>query len=385
MMLHLFLWGSLVFPASTLTVFKLRPTSTNISYLTLELDPSVELPLQFIICTSHEQTSMDDRTFYHIYGDDGSPWMTTFFLNGRLNSVELWGLFGLDWKYFGDIEKPKLYFWYHMCAFVDTTRGLISISINGQMMESHDAVRNLKENVPKTLSNKITLGNSKYFYNAVNLEEQFLGSVSNVNIFSARNLSIEELSANPCSQNGDILSWQNATWIQTGTGIKNKEEDPSEVCSNSGTYDIRLAIGMTQRQALDTCDKLGHGRMKVSSNQAELDEFVKWFEKRIPDKCTNFWTPYSDATEESVFISLEDGIKPTFLPWVPGQPNGVRKQNSVQIEISNINRTIGYSDWDDSFLVLYPCFACLLSSSFSLKLRGLCENTVLGEGSFEIL
>ena len=116
--------------------FEENNSGTDISFIMLSDRPEVPLPDLFILCTSHKQSTMDKRGFYHIYGEDGQPWMMTYFGTGpdTHNSVGLWGSFGMEWIYFGEISQPKLYFWYHMCHRVDTSQGLISVSVNGDRL-----------------------------------------------------------------------------------------------------------------------------------------------------------------------------------------------------------------------------------------------------------
>ena len=105
--------------------FEESPSGTEISSLILSDSSEVLLPDVFILCTSHQQSRMDNRGFYHIYGEDGQPWMSTHFetVSGTHNSVGLWGTFGGMWIYFGKITEPKLFFWYHICQKVDTSQG----------------------------------------------------------------------------------------------------------------------------------------------------------------------------------------------------------------------------------------------------------------------
>ena len=106
----------------------------QLSYVTLSSSSSVEIPEQFILCTSHQQSKINKHSFYQILQSDGSPWMTTFFEVMESGSFGLWGIYGPFWSYFGDIESPKVYFWYHMCHYVDSTKGLVSVAVNGKVM-----------------------------------------------------------------------------------------------------------------------------------------------------------------------------------------------------------------------------------------------------------
>ena len=196
--------------------FEESPSGSEISSLILSNSSEVPLPDIFILCTSHQQSRMDNKGFYHIYGEDGQPWMSTHFetVSGTHNSVGLWGTFGGMWIYFGKITEPKLFFWYHICQKVDTSQGRISVSVNGHQRATNISAENLKRNKPRVLGGRIVVGKATQVSTTKDpIDQQFLGSVSNVNIFSAGNLSIEVLSSNnTCNVEGDVLPWSSAFW-----------------------------------------------------------------------------------------------------------------------------------------------------------------------------
>ena len=367
-----------IFDVSTVKVYTFESVSEEqLSYMTLSSTSSVEIPDQFILCSSHQQSKIDNRGFYHILQSDGSPWMTSVFEDMGLKSVGLWGMYGVVWSYFGVIESPKVYFWYHLCHSVDSTKGLVSIAINGKMMQYDIKSEGLKHDPPKYLRNQMVLGKSVHVMPKLeNIEKQFHGSVSNINMFTKGNLSISYLSANPCRHQGDLLSWSDSSWLQTGAGVKVRDSDPAQVCDNAGSYDLGLTIAMDQQEAVDTCHKLGKGSMRVTSNQQQLQDYVHWFARDFPGACTRFWTPYSDMAEEGVYVSLEDHSVPGYLPWGLGQPNGRTAENGVEFRMDLEGNTIEYFD---VYQHIQGCFACSLSSFFSLDLKGLCEHTLLGK------
>ena len=121
------------------------------------------------------------------------------------------------------------------------------------------------------------------------VDQQFLASVSNVNIFRAGNLSIELLSSNACVVEGDVLSWSSSFWQTTGTGLTILHLGEESVCSGKGRYNLGLPVGLDQQQAVDTCIALGHGKMTTASNPDELRQFVNWFQGVLPGRCGNIW------------------------------------------------------------------------------------------------
>ena len=79
---------------------------------------------------------------------------------------------------------------------------------------------------------------------------------------------------------------------------------------------------------------------------------------------------------------MEDGTKPSFLPWAPGEPNGAEIENGVEIWLDLRNNTapLFYNDeGSNSGEEKFICASCSLAEHFSLTLKGLCENTVMGK------
>ena len=277
---------------ASLKVFHFEESLPDLSYLVLSDSSEVPLPDVFILCTSHQQSKMDKRGFYQIYGADKQLWMTTKFDRGPgpQNSVGLWGTFGLEWIYYGEISQPKLFFWYHMCHKVDSSQGQISISVNGHRFATDIQVKRLKENRPLVLGGRIVVGKwTKVSITKDPVEQQFLASVSNINVFEARNLSIEALSSDACTVEGDVLPWSSPLWNPHGSGVETLDLKEENVCSGKGRYNLGLPVGLDQQQAVDTCFALGHGRMTTAKSSNELRQFAKWFQGVLPGRCGNIW------------------------------------------------------------------------------------------------
>ena len=282
-------------------------SGTNFSYLMISENSKTQLPAVFILCTSHQQSKMNSQGFYHIYGEDGNPWMMTKFGSGPgdpHHSVGLWGSFGLEWIYFAEIPQPKLFFWYHMCHKVDTLNGLISVSVNGRRLATDVQVGSLKQNKPQVLGGRVVVGKTtKVYHTKDSKDQQFLASASNFNIFRAGNLSIDALSANACNVEGDVLPWSSSLWLTIGAGVKTLDLGKDTLCSGQGRYNLGLPLGLDQQQAVDTCSSLGHGRMTRASSQKELRAFADWFQgldlalaldqEALPGRCGNIWKSVS--------------------------------------------------------------------------------------------
>ena len=228
-----------------LTIFKMSSIASMTTYrfvenshesefsmVFLSKDSTVLLPDMFILCTSHKQIRMNNKGFYQVYGEDGNPWMSTKFhpVSGTHNGISLWGGFGEKWVFFGDIDEPKLFFWYHVCLKVDTIRGVISVSINGKTLSDEVQVASLQKNKPEKLGGHIALGKSeKLKATGEYAEEQFHGFISNVNLYSYNNLSIDQLSDRPCQSEGDLLQWSSPLWKLHGSEANVKVSDEN-VC-----------------------------------------------------------------------------------------------------------------------------------------------------------
>ena len=165
------------------------------------------------------------------------------------------------------------------------------MSINGHQRATNISAESLKCNKPLVLGGRIVVGKATRVWTTKDpVDQQFLGSVSNVNIFRAGNLSIEVLSSNnTCIVEGDVLPWSSAFWQTTGTGVTISDLGEETVCSGKGRYNLGLPIGFDQQQAVDTCIALGHGKMTTASNTDELRKFANWFQGVLPGKCGHIW------------------------------------------------------------------------------------------------
>ena len=153
-------------------------------------------------------------------------------------------------------------------------------------------VESLKLNKPRVL--RIAIGKvTKVSTTKDPVDQQFLASVSNVNVFQAGNLSIDSLSAVACTVEGDLLPWSSPLWLTIGDGVKKLDLGEDSVCSGKGRYNLGLPVGLDQHQAVGTCQALGHGRMTRASSQDELRAIAKWFQWALPGRCGNIWNRVS--------------------------------------------------------------------------------------------
>ena len=118
-------------------------------------------------------------------------------------------------------------------------------------------------NSPKTLN--IVLGKSEN-YNFV--EEQFQGSVSNIQVFTnSPNHSISSLSSEPCGVEGDLLAWHPGDWRVEGDRWLLVEETGDSVCDQGNSYTIAIPVEMAIQEAIDICRKLNNSIMVYQEDQ----------------------------------------------------------------------------------------------------------------------
>jgi hypothetical protein len=117
--------------------------------------------------------------------------------------------------------------------------------------------------------------------------------------------------------------------------------------------------------------------INMASNQSALSEWLKWNNESFTASCNKIWTPYSDEQEEGSFISLVDGSALEYEPWLDGQPNGGRVENSIVITTTKGRETTPYLDVNGKKKT--PCSACRIKLGLVFILRGVCESTIMGE------
>ena len=346
-------------------------TSSPPSFAFLDEEEEVELPPHFILCSSHKQANFDDRAFLSVLGKDRRQWLAllTWQYPG---SITLWAELDGGFYEFGEIENPKLLFWYHTCVEINSEKGFIAGAVNGEKMRRHE-VKNIS-NTPSTLS--MVIGKwSNNFYGLG--DEQFHGSVTNIKLFSPPQ-DITLLSENLCALKGDLLSWSPDKWKTSGSQwIAVEEEKGVDICNQSKTYLLVMPVALSIHEARDICEgKLGGGKIPRHDNAESLQKYVGWYVKTCNSACTNIWTPYSDETKEGEFVEMDTGIEAPFLPWEKSQPNGGRGENFVQMVLKSAS-DFNYFDVDAT--VRHTCASCLLNKSLLLQLDGLCPETLIGQ------
>jgi hypothetical protein len=376
-------WANLAWAIRVYNFDASRELALNnpLSFATLSNSPENELPDRFILCTSHKQNMLDDTSYFHMFGEDRQPWFSMVFLE-QGSSVQLWT--NLDKTgishMVGVTVEPKIKVWYHICAGIDIAKATITIAINGEKLAKEVNTSNgFNENKPRSVQNKLIIG-AWWDTWGTNEKQQFYGAVSNIRIFPMDDLNdIQSLSRAPCAEaKGHYMRWEDMTWEMTGENIRETDSQWS-ACNEHLTKKAWLAIpmGLAQRDAVDLCTIMGDGKMTMANNQLELSGFLEWYNKTTTASCYAIWTPFSDKEEEGSFKSCVDGSALEYEPWLDGQPNGGRVQNSIAIKATNGREATPYIDVDGKKRRF--CSACDIKLGLGFELRGVCESTILGE------
>ena len=261
-------------------------------------------------------------------------------------------------------------FWNTFCLDIDTVRGTIDTAINGVLAsQGVELGEGVAEQMPRQLQGKLVVG--KWNYTFTGVEEQFVWSITNLEIFRASNsIDLAALTNDLCTSFGDFLSMRDEDWKVEGT-VEETQEEAEKVCKQPTTYRLLLTEDMGQQDAVATCDKLGHGKMVVAASKEEITNVVDWVgETQGATKCSFLWTPFSDQAVEGTFVNIEDGKEEKNISWKSGQPSGGSTENSLKINVEA--KLI-----EDEKEAKGDCFACKLQRSFSAALRGGCEDTKL--------
>ena len=323
--------------------------------------PAEELPARFILCSSTKQSKIDGKSPYMISGEDGSPWLAFSF-----SSTGLWVdvANGTVRKLFAP-PNPGTHVWMHICADINSLTGNISVSLNGQPSVTVTALK-LKKNRPQTLKNKFEIGLTKA---ATQTNSQYFGSVANINIFYHDSTQSVEAMSESTFENGNYMSWSRIEFNKKGKNVKIGKETVWDGAEQS--YSILLPVKASWTQADTYCKTLGQGRMTEIQTLEGLKNLAIWVRK-TEESCVKLWMPISDEVTEGVYINSNQGTKQTFLPWIPGQPDGGTQQNYVGFYLQES----AFYDRDYDQL----CVSCTLSRANQFKLRGLCTDTYLGNG-----
>ena len=333
------------------------PEEKSLSYAFLVRD--VQLPDNFILCSSIKQARFDDVGFYTIDGQDSQQWLAMEFQTYSLDT-KLMVRRGKDIHIF-DFLDPRLDFWYHICVKVDLKEAKMEVAVNRKWIG--DATVNIT-NVPSKLNMKIGVGHTN---------KQFQGSVTNVQLFKEGNVTA--ISGLPChSWPSTLLTWDPNNWKVTGSYWVLTEEFQHFFCNIRDNYFLAIHTWLSMQESLDICNqKLNNSIIPFLDDHEKFFKYINWHTNTTGGTCVDIWTPFSDNESEGVFINMNNNKETTNIDfWSKSEPNGGRDENFVVISMAR------------KALVDVPektrgCSSCSISSSLLLKLDGLCKDSMIGK------
>ena len=318
----------------------------------------IQLPDNFILCSSIKQARFDDVGFYTLNGQDSQQWLAMEFQTFS-KETKLMIRRGKDIHTLEFLD-PKLDFWYHICLRVNLKESKIEVAVNGKWLGN--ASINVT-NVPSKLSMNIGVGHYDI--------KQFQGSVANIQIFNEGNVAA--ISRSPCnSWPSTLLAWDPKSWKVNGSDWVLREEFENIFCDMSDNYNLAIPTWSTIQESLDICKhKLNNSIIPFEEDQNLFFKYIKWHVNTTGGVCFDIWTPFSDKETERVFLDMNDNTRKELHLWDEIEPNGGRDENFVVISVAR------------KALVDVPertrgCSSCSISNSLLLKLDGLCKDSMIG-------
>ena len=288
--------------------FRNDENSNHTNFAILKNDEIIELQNNITICSTHKQDRVDtihSRCIYVIYKDDSyhTPWFTIGFWSlGRL-----WAnVANKDWYILGNATTEQFLDWMHICVEIDLSKKTLKATIQQKLFPT---VFNVSGLTPDLKLNNFKLG-VVHHSNELNEIVQFSGSVTNINVFRAKDKTLLKRQAEePCSFSSKeaILSWQSMKWKITENVLQTTIHKHA-LCSETDYINLRLPFLWRKNSAKDFCRKLGDGTISEFSDPSNLSNLhmEEMYGNRFSE-CEFFWTPYSDENEEGVFINENSG------------------------------------------------------------------------------
>ena len=329
------------------------------------LDVEVDLPDNFILCSSSKQARFDEVGFFSIAGKDLSEWLRVDFRTYS-QATRLAIFWGEKYHRLGELQNPRLEYWYHICLRLDITKSEIEVGVNGELLGSV-LDKNLT-NIPNKLDMKIGVG-----YDNIHHQDsvQFQGSVGNVRILKEGNVT--DISTVPCNlRQSTILPWNRSSWKVVGSDWSLIEESDDIFCVSSEHYNLAIPAMITIMESMDICRAmLNKSVIPFQQDPEAFLRYVAWHKKTSGGRCPRIWTPLSDQTQEGLFLNMNNNATVEPQAWDRGEPNGGEEENFVMIDVSG-------AALNDVAQTRLSCSSCRLTSSLLLTLDGLCKDSMIG-------
>ena len=358
LVLPLLLHCSVAFP-----VFTFNDTSTSQETLSYAyLAKEVPLPDIFTLCTSVKQARFDGNRFFSIIGKDSRDWMLMRFKTFS-NETKLTLNLGEDHRYhiLEALRNPRLDFWYHICVRINLGKNEIEVAINGEPMGQVFDINTT--NKPSKFKMKIGVD---YYKN-----EQFQGSMSNIQVFSDGNVT--KLSSSRCtSKQNALLPWNPSVWKVVGSDWSLAEEFDDMICNASDNYMLAIQSMLTFQESIDICKNKLKSIIPFQEDREQFLRYVAWHKNITKGACSDIWTPFSDEHSEGSFLNMNSLSEAHPQYWEREEPNGGKNENSVAIRVSTASLV-------DAPQTSLKCSSCLISSSLLLQLDGRCRHSLMGK------
>ena len=276
------------------------------------LDADVNLPDNFMICSSTKQARFDGVSFFSIAGKDSREWLRLdFHTDSSEAKIKLAIFWGRKYHRLGaELPTPRLDFWYQICLRLDLKSG-IEIAVNGVLLGS--AVNENVTNIPSKLRMKIGIGfDNQRLQDSV----QFQGSVANVRIFKEGNLT--DISSRPCnvSQSTVILPWNPKDWKVEGSDWSLIEEADDLFCVSCDHYNLAIPSMKTPNESMDICrEKLNNSIIPFPQDRENFFKYMAWHRSATGGRCSSIWTLFSDQTQEGLFLDMNNNSTVDYQPW----------------------------------------------------------------------
>ena len=356
LLLHNILHCSAAFP-----VFIFDGTSQltgSPSFFTLVKD--VRLPDVFILCLSVKQARFDGVSFFSVYGKDSQEWMKMK-LQTFSNATKLTIVWDKNFYRMGELQDPRLDYWYHICVRLDLKLSRLEAAVNGELM-GQAGDKNIT-NIPTKLEMRVGVG----FENT-----QFHGSVANIQVLADGDL--KDLSGLPCnSWQGAILTWDPKSWKVVGSDCSLTEDFDHVFCNIRDDYSLAITSKITFKESVDICKhKLNNSIIPAQEDRELFLNYIDWHNVTSGGVCPYIWTPFSDEQSEGSFINVNNDTETTLQSWVDIELNGDADENFLEIVVAE-------KALNDAPENSGNCGSCIIPSSLLLKLDGRCRGSLIGE------
>ena len=329
---------------------------------------------------------MEEAVLFGIWEE--GPWLGFRY---RTNQDAIW-----DWVSLGDNFMHDLQIWRHSCFTIDFESGHVTLVENGKVRI-------------KTQSDKIKkLGGTMNHVSAGCLyhPSEYLsmyGRVTDLQIFG-RILSdqeMEEITGCKSRKDGDILSWDSARWIMSGTNQNITKESldwKTFICKspNKSYHIIPKKINFIS-ESLDVCKKFS-AQLAGHKNKVEFAEMTQylssdnvleakqcWSRIRQEDNSLELstWLAADDFQQEGVWTNWYSREVVSHLPWAKNRPYNVRTYNCMRLQLKIVDTGDTFGNIQDALLGDEECekdafcpVCSITQPILKIFARGLCKQSL---------